>query len=205
MFIGLLAFLAIANSQKFSTENKAGKFNSSQGFPTENKAEKFNACYYLTKLKVALDKEGLDALVKLNKGDTEKVGNRVTSDMLLKCYKAISLETAVKILEQGEELYYTEEYDPLVLIDLDTYKDKNFSITSEHKIFYDEVKKLKQEAEELAEKPPTPQPPLPPVGVWYILVVLLVFIGFFYWATKRVLIKPEPKNKAKSKKNKKKQ
>ena len=167
---------------------------SSQDFPTENKVEKFNACYYLTKLKVSVDKEELDSRVgKL--ANPEKGGNRITSDMLLKCYKTITLETALYVLQQGEELFYQDSFEPLVGIEWDLYEQGDYNLTAEHTLLYDEIKKIKEQAEEEAEKAPVPQPPLPPVGIWYIFVVIIIFAGFFYWASTKVLNKPQPKAK----------
>ena len=77
----------------------------SQNYPTEYKPEKFNACYYLTKLKLNVDREVID-LVLRNLINTEKAGNRISSDMLLKCYKNIDYQTSIKILQQGEGLVY---------------------------------------------------------------------------------------------------
>ena len=173
----------------------------SQNFPAENKPEKFNACYYLTKLKLTLDKEIMDTVVR-KLGTPEKAGNRISSDILLKCYKAISLETSIKILQQGENLVYDSEYDPLVIVDYDEYRPDGLELTPELLDFFDEIKKVKTQAEEEAEKPIPPQPPLPAVGAWYIVIVVIVFGLFIYWASNKVLNKPQ--TKARDRKNKKK-
>ena len=73
------------------------------------------------------------------------------------------------------------------------YEQGDYNLTAEHTLLYDEIKKIKEQAEEEAEKAPVPQPPLPPVGIWYIFVVIIIFAGFFYWASTKVLNKPQPK------------
>ena len=172
----------------------------SQDFPTENKAEKFNACYYITKLKLSLDKSSLNAVLE-NHQDQEKAGNKISTDMLLKCYKAITLEMAVHVLQQGEELYFQDEFEALVGVDYESYKGADMEFTEEHMNFFQEIKKVKEDAEEAAEKPPAPTPPLPPVGIWYVVVVIAVFAAFFYWASRKVLATPEPKGRRGKKRN----
>jgi hypothetical protein len=94
----------------------------SQNFPAENKPEKFNACYYLTKLKLTIDKEVIDAAVARLGEKAEKSGNRISTDMLIKCYGKVTLETAIEVLQQGENLLYQDSYEELVGVDLDSYK-----------------------------------------------------------------------------------
>lgn len=166
-------------------------FASSQDFPVENKAERFNACYYITKLKLSVDKAEVDSIVEAT-GDHEKAGNKISTDMLLKCYKSISLDLAIYVIQQGDELYYQDQFESLVGVDYESYKGSSMELTEEHFNFYAEIKKVKEEAEEAADKPQAPVPPLPAVGAWYIVVVIVVFSGFFYWASMKVLKTTEP-------------
>lgn len=183
MVFGLLAVLVLV---------------ASQNFPAENKAEKFNACYYITKLKLNLEKEQLDSVVA-NLGDPEMAGNRISTDMLMKCYGVIDLDTAIDVIQQGENLTLEDRFDELVKVDLESYNPENIGLGEEHKAFYTEIKKVKEDAEIAADKAPVQPPPLPPVGIWYVAVVIVVFSGFIYWASRRVLAKPQ-KNKDRKRK-----
>jgi hypothetical protein len=75
-------------------------------------------------------------------------------------------------------------------------------IGPEHMAFYDEIKKVKEDAEIAAEKGPPPTPPLPAVGAWYIGVVILIFAGLMYWASSKVLSKDEKPSRKDRKKKK---
>ncbi|OMJ75112.1 hypothetical protein SteCoe_25809 [Stentor coeruleus] len=183
MVFGLLAVLALVTSQDF---------------PTENKAEKFNACYYITKLKLSLEKEILDSVVQ-NLGDQEKAGNRISTDMLMKCYAVIDFDTAIYVIQQGESLVLEDRLDDLVKVDLESYKPDDIGLSEVHMKFYEEIKKVKEEAEIAADKAPVQPPPLPPVGLWYVGIVIVIFSGFMFWASRKVLATPQ-KNKDRKRK-----
>ena len=172
----------------------------SQDFPTDHKTERFNACYYITKQKLSLDKSSLDSVLEVLP-DHEKAGNKISTDMLLKCYKSITAEMAIFVVQQGEDLYYQDDFEPLIAVDYQSYRDADLEFTEEHMSFFQEIKKVKEDAEEAAEKPPAPTPPLPPVGIWYVVIVVVMFAAFFYWASMKVLAKPEPKGRKGKKRN----
>ena len=179
---------------------------SSQESHLGNKPEKFNACLHLLKLKMSLDQEQLKALIAA--GATEKqVGERVSSDMLIKCYNTISVDQAIPVLETAsEDSVLTDELDQLVSVDYESYKESGYTMTPEILQFYQDIKQMKEDAEiAYSEAPPT-APPLPQLGVWYILIVVLLFVGLMFWLVNKVLAKPEkvPRRDKKTQRNKKK-
>jgi len=175
---------------------------SSQFEHLENKPEKFNACLFLTRVKMTVDREALTELLPLA-GSEEKLGNRVSSDMLMKCFSTISVPTAIEIIQIGQDnLSLEDKYEGLVSVNYEAYKESGFELTPEHDLFFKGIQEMKEEAEIASLKEPEPTPPLPQLGLWYVLVVVLGFAGLFYWASSKVLNKPE-KLKAKDRKKKK--
>ncbi|OMJ89893.1 hypothetical protein SteCoe_7881 [Stentor coeruleus] len=180
MVFGLLSILVLVTSQNF---------------PNENKAEKFNACYYITNLKLSLEKELLDSVIQ-KLGDSEKVVNRISTDMLMKCYAIIDFDTAVYVIQQGENLFLEDKLDKLVKIDLESYKPEEISIGKQHMKFYEEIKKVKKDAEIAANKAPIQPPLLPPIVLRYAGIVFIIFLGShagyhvkFYQSLKKLRIK----------------
>jgi hypothetical protein len=168
-----------------------------------NKPEKFNACLQLLKLKMTLDQEQLKALVAAGATDKE-VGERVSSDMLIKCYTTISVEQAFQVLETAsEDSGLTDELDQLVSVNYESYKETGYTMTPEIIQFYQDIKKMKEDAEIAYSEAPAPAPPLPQLGVWYVLIVVVIFSGLMFLLISKVMNQPEKKNR-KEKKGKKK-
>ena len=170
-------------------------------FPSENKPERFNACYALTQLKISKDQEQLDAFFAGFSNST-KASNRITSDMLLKCYTTISLDTAEAILQQGQDLVLVNDFEHLVDIDMSGYTEANLGSNKEHRLLFQEIQILKDQAErekEMAMKRIKETPPMFHAGPVYIMGVLIAFGAFLYWATGKVLRKPEKQGKGKKK------
>lgn len=175
---------------------------SSQFEHLQNKPEKFNACLFLTRVKMTVDREALAELLPLA-GSEEKLGNRVSSDMLVKCFASITVPIAIEIIEIGQDnLTLEDKYDEFVHVDYEAYKESGFELTEEHQKFFEEIKQMKEDAEIASLKAPEQAPPLPQLGLWYVLVVFIVFAGLLYWASSKVLSKPE-KLKGKDRKKKK--
>lgn len=178
-------------------------FASSQEAHLGNKPEKFNACLQLLKLKMSSDQEQLKALIAA--GATEKqVGERVSSDMLIKCYNTISVEQAFQVLETAsEDSGLNDELAQLVSVNYESYIDSGYVMTPEILQFYQDIKKMKEDAEIAYSEAPAAAPPLPQLGVWYILIVVLLFAGLMFWLVNKVMSPPEKVLK-KDKKNRKK-
>jgi hypothetical protein len=175
---------------------------SSQFEHLQNKPEKFNACLFLMRVKMTVDREALTGLLPLA-GSEEKLGTRVSSDMLLKCFSTISVDTAIEIVQIGQDnLALEDKYEELVSVDYESYKETGFELTPEHEQFFKDIQQMKEDAEIASLKEPEPVPPLPQLGLWYVLVVVLGFAGLFYWASSKVLNKPE-KLKTKDRRKKK--
>ena len=186
MVISLLVFLSITQALEF---------------PSDNKPERFNACYALTQLKISKDQEQLDTFFAGFSNST-KASNRVTSDMLLKCYTTISLETAEAILQQGQDLVLVSDFEHLVDIDMSGYTETNLGANKEHRLLFQEIQILKDQAErekEMAMKRIKETPPIFNAGPVYIVGVLVGFGAFLYWATGKVMRKPEKPGKGKKK------
>ena len=66
-----------------------------------------------------------------------------------------------------------------------------------------DIKKMKEDAEIAYSEAPAAAPPLPQLGVWYILIVVLLFAGLMFWLVNKVMSPPEKVLK-KDKKNRKK-
>lgn len=172
-------------------------------FPLENKPERFNACYSLTQLKISKDQEALDSFFSTF-SDPINASNRVTSDMLLKCYTSISLETAEAILQQGEDVVLVNDYEHLVDTDLSEYKEGEMGPNKEHRHLFQEIQQLKDQADrerEINTKRIKDSPPLFNAGPIYIIGVVGGFGLVLYWASRKVLNKPEKKAKRGKKKN----
>jgi len=151
---------------------------------------------------MTVDREALTELLPLA-GSEDKLGNRVSSDMLIKCYATISVPVAIEIIEIGQDnLSLEDKYEELVHVDYESYKESGFELSEEHQKFFEEIKQMKEDAEIASLQKPEQAPPLPQLGLWYVLVVFVLFAGLFYWASMKVLSKPE-KLKGKDKKKKK--
>ena len=140
---------------------------------------------------MSLDQEQLKALVAA--GASEKqVGERLSSDMLIKCYNTISVDQAFQVLETAsEDSGLTDELDQLVSVDYESYKESGYTMTPEILQFYQDIKKMKEDAEVAYSEAPAAAPPLPQLGVWYILIVVLLFAGLMFWLVNKVLAKPD--------------
>lgn len=174
---------------------------SAQDFPQENKAEKFNACYSLTKLKYSRDQEKLDTVFNQFKNPKD-LNNYYTAEMLLKCYKTISLDTAETILKQGEDLVLVTDFEDLIEVNISAYNESTYKQNAEHETLYKEIKEIKEAAEQKASEEAELRkktPPLFSAGPFYVLIVVLGFGLFIFFSARRVLVKPE-KNKGKNKK-----
>ncbi|OMJ82316.1 hypothetical protein SteCoe_17031 [Stentor coeruleus] len=174
---------------------------SAQDFPQENKDEKFNACYSLTKLKYSRDQEKLDATFNQFKNPKD-LNNYYTAEMLLKCYKTISLDTAETILKQGEDLVLVTDFEELIEVDISTYNESTLKPNAEHDALYKEMKDINEAAEQRAKKEAEERrktPPLFNAGPFYVLAVVLGFGLFIFFLAHRVLVKPV-KTKGKNKK-----
>ncbi|OMJ78192.1 hypothetical protein SteCoe_22038 [Stentor coeruleus] len=175
-------------------------------FPQENKSEKINACIALAKQKLLVNPEALDLF--FNKFKTPKlVKDYYTADMVLKCYKEISLETAENLLSQANNIIITEILENLINIDTSSYKEGIFKSNQDHISLRQEINDIKnlEKLKKLESKEKSDlnknTPPLFNASPYYIISVILISIIFIYYAIHHVLLKPIPQKHKSKKKN----
>jgi hypothetical protein len=168
-------------------------FSSGQVFPEDSKLERFNACYRIVKLKLSQEKEEIDEFSE-NFENPDQVVNRISTDMLITCYSSISKKTAEDVLSLGKELYLKDEFHDLTCLDLESYVDEDLTLNHQHLRFYEEIKKIKERAEDNEFQDISP---LPEVGNWYVFLVISAFSLLLYYLISKVL----PSLQRNSKKN----
>ena len=175
----------------------------SQEFEATMEYRKFDACRELVKLKLSEGREELETFYAKFPNAVE-VDSIVSIDMLSKCFRTISLDTAETVLQQENDLVLIGDFNELVELNLEMYEEKDVVFSSKHKEFHESIDKLREQAELEAddfEKKRRSAKPLFTAGPFYILAVGVFFAGIFYWALSKLNHKKPKKVKNKKKNN----